>query len=67
MEFVAILRALLRTILGNEYVEREEAPEGMPSLSADSSDAKIDARVWMSGLSHAHAAGPRSHGQSGRQ
>ncbi|KAI4219890.1 MAG: hypothetical protein L6R36_008007 [Xanthoria steineri] len=58
-----VLRALLQTTSGNEYVEREEAPEGMPSLSADSSDAEIDARIRMAGVSHAHAAGTAAMGK----
>ncbi|KAI4265520.1 MAG: hypothetical protein L6R38_009360 [Xanthoria sp. 2 TBL-2021] len=58
-----ILRALLKTESGKEYVEREEAPKGMPSLSADSPDAEIDARIRMAGVSHAHAAGTAAMGK----
>ncbi|KAL8654623.1 MAG: hypothetical protein Q9226_003358 [Calogaya cf. arnoldii] len=58
-----ILRVLLKTESGKKYIEREEAPEGMPSLSADSSDADIDARIRMAGVSHAHAAGTAAMGK----
>ncbi|KAI4263966.1 MAG: hypothetical protein L6R42_000909 [Xanthoria sp. 1 TBL-2021] len=58
-----ILRALLKTASGKQYVEREEAPEGMPSLSADSPDADIDARIRKAGVSHAHAAGTAAMGK----
>ena len=58
-----ILGVLLTTASGKEYIEREEAPEGTPRLTADPPDADIDARIRMAGVSHAHAAGTAAMGK----
>ncbi|KAL8665434.1 MAG: hypothetical protein Q9168_007706 [Polycauliona sp. 1 TL-2023] len=58
-----VLKTLLQTQSGAEYIEREEAPEGMSGLDADSPDADIDARIRMAGVSHAHAAGTAAMGK----
>ena len=58
-----VMETLTKTETGKKYVEREEAPEGMPSLSTDSSDGDIDARIRSAGMSHAHAAGTAAMGK----
>ena len=57
------LGALLTTASGKEYIEREEAPQGTLRLSAESPDTDIHARIRMTGVSHAHAAGTAAMGK----
>lgn len=58
-----VIEALLETSAAKSYVTCEEAPPGMPSLSAESTNADIDTRIRAAGLSHAHAAGTASMGK----
>ncbi|KAL8902658.1 MAG: hypothetical protein Q9207_004496 [Kuettlingeria erythrocarpa] len=57
------IEVLLETSAAKPYVTYEQAPPGMPSLSAKSTDADIDARIRAAGLSHAHGAGTASMGK----
>ena len=58
-----VLKALLGTSAGKSYIKSEEAPSGMPALTVESSDADIDTRIRMTGLSHAHSAGTAAMGK----
>ena len=58
-----VLKALLGTSAGQSYIKSEEAPPGMPALTVESSDADIDTRIRMTGLSHAHSAGTAAMGK----
>ena len=58
-----VLKALLGTSAGKSYIKSEEAPPGMPALTVESSDADIDMRIRMTGLSHAHSAGTAAMGK----
>ena len=57
------IKALLGTSAGKSFIESEEAPPQMSALTEDSSDADIDARIRMTGTSHAHAAGTAAIGK----
>lgn len=57
------IQALLGTSTGQSYIEGEGAPPGVPVLTAESSNADIDKRIRMAGLSHAHAAGTAAMGK----
>ncbi|KAI4193644.1 MAG: hypothetical protein LQ346_003860 [Caloplaca aetnensis] len=57
------IEALLETSAAKPYIACEQAPPGMPSLNAGSTDADIDARIRAAGLSHAHGAGTASMGR----
>ena len=56
-------KALLGTSAGKLYIQSEEAPSEMPALTENSSDADIDTRIRMAGLSHAHPAGTAAMGK----
>ena len=58
-----VLHALLGTFAGKSYIKSEAAPPSMPALTEHSSDAEIDRRIRMAGLSHAHAAGTAAMGK----
>ena len=58
-----VANALLTTPAGSSYIECEGAPPGMSPLTAKSSDAEIDARIRMTGVSHAHSAGTAAMGK----
>lgn len=58
-----VIKALLGTSAGKSYIESEGAPTGMPALTEESSDADIDTRIRMTGLSHAHSAGTAAMGK----
>lgn len=58
-----VLKALLGTSAGKSYIKSEEAPPEMPTLTQESSDADIDTRVPMSGLSLPHSAGTAAMGK----
>ena len=58
-----VLYALLGTLAGKSYIKSEVAPPDMPVLTENSSDTEIDARIRMTGLSHAHAAGTAAMGK----
>ena len=58
-----ITKALLGTSAGTSYIEAEGAPPGMLSLTVESSDADVDARIRATGLSHAHSAGTAAMGR----
>ncbi|KAL8961726.1 MAG: hypothetical protein Q9193_001759 [Seirophora villosa] len=58
-----VTEALLKTSAAKSYVECEQAPPGTPALSGESSDADIDSRIRMAGVSHAHAAGTACMGK----
>ncbi|KAL9130377.1 MAG: hypothetical protein Q9217_001435 [Psora testacea] len=58
-----VIKALLGTSAGRSYIECEEAPPGIPALKVESSDADIDARIRMAGMSHAHSAGTAAMGK----
>ena len=58
-----VLNALLGTSTGKSYIKSEAVPPDMPALTEDSSDAEIDTRIRLSGLSHAHSAGTAAMGK----
>ena len=58
-----VMKALLGTSSGKLYIQNEEAPPDMPNLTEESSDADIDMRIRMTGLSHAHSAGTAATGK----
>ncbi len=58
-----VAKVLLGTSAGRDYIECEGAPPGMPSLSAESLEADIDARIRATGLPHAHSAGTAAMGK----
>ena len=58
-----VINLLLGTSIGKSYIESETAPPEMPPLTEASSDADIDSRIRMTGLSHAHSAGTAAMGK----
>ncbi|KAL8744100.1 MAG: hypothetical protein Q9190_003618 [Brigantiaea leucoxantha] len=58
-----VTTALLGTSAGQAYIDSEGAPPGMEPLTMESSDADVDARIRMAGLSHAHSAGTAAMGK----
>ena len=58
-----VLYALLGTSAGKSYIESEAAPPDMPALTENSSDAEIDTRIRLTGLSHPHSAGTAAMGK----
>ena len=58
-----VLQALLETSAGKEYIEGEVAPPGFPSLTAQSTDEDIDARIRATGTPHYHPAGSAAMGK----
>lgn len=58
-----LLTALLETEAGRAHFETEVPPPGMPVLTAESSDADIDARIRATGIAHFHSAGSASMGR----
>ena len=58
-----VIKALLGTSAGKSYIKSEEVPPGIPALTEESTDADIDSRIRMTGLSHAHASGTAAMGK----
>ena len=58
-----VLQALLDTSAGKTFIETEVAPPGFPTLTPQSTDADIDARIRAVGSAHHHAAGSAAMGK----
>ena len=58
-----IIKALLGTVGGRSYIECEGAPPGISPLNLEYSDADIDTRIRMAGMSYAHSAGTAAMGK----
>ena len=58
-----IMKAMLDTAGGKEFIGSEVTPPGMPELTLQSSDAEIDERIRGTGVAHAHASGSAAMGK----
>ncbi|KAL3439965.1 hypothetical protein BJX65DRAFT_315254 [Aspergillus insuetus] len=56
------MQALLDTSAAKDYIEAEIPPPGMAALSANSTDAEIEARIRATGLAHHHSTGTAAMG-----
>lgn len=58
-----VMKAMLDTAGGKEFIACEVTPPGMPELNLQSGDKEIDERIRAAGVSHAHASGTAAMGK----
>lgn len=58
-----VMKAMLDTEGGKEFVASEVTPPGLPELNSQSADKEIDERIRSTGVAHAHASGTAAMGK----
>lgn len=58
-----VMKAMLDTEGGTEFVASEVTPPGLPELNSQSADKEIDERIRSTGVAHAHASGTAAMGK----